>query len=56
VVKPAPIETGLEHGDTFPRAVRQRMGESLTGTTWLGSGPARILREPREISRKAMAL
>jgi Circularly permutated YpsA SLOG family len=27
------IETGLEHGDMFPEAGKQRTGESMSGTT-----------------------
>jgi hypothetical protein len=42
-------------GDMFPGAGRQRMGESMTGTTWLSSQPPRIPREPEGISRKATA-
>jgi hypothetical protein len=61
--KPAPIEPdwisqsrqALNMGDMFPKAGRPRMGESMTDTIWLNSQPARILREPGETSRKAMA-
>jgi Circularly permutated YpsA SLOG family len=41
--------------DMFPGAVRQKTGESMPGTTWLSSQPARILREPGGTSRKATA-
>jgi hypothetical protein len=49
------IETGLEHGGYVPWGRKAEMGKSLSGTTWLSSGLARILREPEGISRKAMA-
>ncbi len=42
-------------GDMFPGAGKQRTAESMTGTTWLSSQRARILREPGGTSKKATA-
>jgi len=49
------IETAWNTEDMFPGAERRRTGESMSGTTWLSSQPARILREPGETSKKATA-